>query len=90
MPKTPKQIRRFIGLFQNFREFLPKLSERLLLFYTLLRNNQEIQFTKEHHDTFETLKTDLAKSCDTALRLPQPHKQYVIMADANFTQRALF
>ena len=84
MPKTPKQIRRFIGFFQYFRAFLPKLSERLLPFYTLLRNNQVIQFTKEHHDTFETLKTDLAKSCDTALRLPQPHKQYVIMADASF------
>ena len=84
MPKTPKQIRRFIGFFQYFRAFLPKLSERLLPFYTLLHNNQEIHFTKEHHDTFETLKTDLAKSCDTALRLPQPHKQYVIMADESF------
>ena len=76
MPKTPKQIRRFIGFFQYFRAFLPKLSERVLPFYTLLRNNQEIQFTKEHHDTFETLKTDLAKSCDTALRLPQPKCNY--------------
>ena len=84
MPKTPKQIRRLIGFFQYFRAFLPKLSERLLPFYTLLRNNQQIQFTKEHHDTFESLKTDLVKSCNTALRLPQPHKQYVIMADASF------
>ena len=34
MPKTPKQICQFIGSFQYFRAFLPKLSDRLLPFYS--------------------------------------------------------
>ena len=38
MLKTLKRFRRFIGFFQYFPAFLPKLSERLLPFYTILRN----------------------------------------------------
>ena len=30
VPKTPKQIRRFTGFFQDFRAFIPKLGEKLL------------------------------------------------------------
>ena len=84
MPKTPKQIRRFIEFFQFFRAVLPKFSERLLPFYTFLRNNQEIKYKQEHYDAIETLKRDLAKACDSALPLPKSGAQYTIMADAGF------
>ena len=35
IPKTPKQIRRFIGFFQYVRSSIPKLGEKLLPFYKL-------------------------------------------------------
>ena len=50
VPKTPKQIRRFIGFFQYFRAFIPKLGEKLLPFYKLLRQENETVLTDEHHN----------------------------------------
>ena len=59
IPKTVKQIRRFIGFFQYFRSFIPKLGEKLLPFYQLLRKENDIVLTEEHHKCIATLRKDL-------------------------------
>ena len=84
VPKTPKQIRRFIGFFQYFRAFKPKLGEKLLHFYKLLRQENEIVLTDEHHKQIETLRKDLEQACTLSLRLPKANAQYVILTDASF------
>ena len=84
MPKTPKQIRRLIGFFQFFRAFIPQLSEKLLPFYQLLKQNNEPILKNDHYEALEKLREDLAQACKMSLRLPKPNAQYVIMADASF------
>ena len=42
MPKNHKQIKRMIGFFQYFRKFLPKLSDSLVPFYKLLKQNKKL------------------------------------------------
>ena len=84
VPKTPKQIRRFIGFFQYFRAFIPKLGEKLLPFYKLLRQENETVLTDEHHKQIETLRKDLEQACTLSLRLPKANAQYVILTDASF------
>ena len=83
-PKTIKQIRRFIGFFQYFRSFIPKLGEKLLPFYQLLRKESDIVLTEEHHKCITTLRKDLEQACQMSLRLPKPNAQYVILTDASF------
>ena len=84
VPKTAKQIRRFIGFFQYFRSFIPKLEEKLLPFYRLLRQENDMILTDEHHQSIEVLRKDLEQACTMSLRLPKPDAQYVILTDASF------
>ena len=84
IPKTVKQIRRFIGVFQYFRSFIPKLGEKLLPFYQLLRKENDIILTDEHHKCIETLRKDLEQACQLPLKLPKADAQYVILTDASF------
>ena len=84
VPKTVKQIRRFIGFFQYFRSFIPKLGEKLLPFYQLLRKDNDIVLTDEHHKCIQTLRKDLEQACQMALKLPKANGQYVILTGASF------
>ena len=61
--EMPKQVRRFIGSFQCFRAFTPKLGEKLLHFYKLFRQENETVLTDEHHKQIETLRKDLEQAC---------------------------
>ena len=84
MPQNPKQVKRMIGFFQFFRPYLPKLGEKLLPFYKLLRQDTDFKITSDHHAGLKHLKTDLQNACDTSLKLPKPGAQYVILADASY------
>ena len=84
VPKTPKQIRRFRGFFQYFRAFIPKLGEKLLPFYKLLKQENETMLTEEHHNHIAELRKDLEQACDLSLRLSEANAQYVILTDASF------
>ena len=84
VPKTPKQIRKFIGFFQYFRAFIPKLGEKLLPFYKLLRQENETVLTSEQHKRIDELRKDLEQACDLSLRLPTSSAEYVILTDASF------
>ena len=84
MPKKHKQIKRMIGLFQYFRNYLPKLSDSLLPFYKLLKQNVNFEITDEHIAAFDVLCTQLANACDMSLGLPIANLQYVIVSDVSY------
>ena len=84
MPKNHKQIKRMIGFFQYFRNYLPKLSDSLLPFYKVLKQNVNFEITDEHTAAFDVLSTQLANACDMSLRLPIANLQYVILSDASY------
>ena len=84
IPSNVKQVRRFIGLCQFYKSYLPGLAEKLLPFYQLLRTTTPFALTTEHEQTFDQLRTELKLICETNLRLPKQELQYVILADASF------
>ena len=84
VPKTPEQIGKFIGFFQYFRAFIPKLGAKLLPFNKFLRQENETVLTDEHHKQIETLRNDLVPACTFSLRLPKANAQYVILTVASF------
>ena len=84
MPNTVKQVKRLIGFVQFFQNFIPNLGQKLLPFYELLRKKNVFTITKDHHESFNTLKADLKRGLDLTLRLAKPGLQYVILCDASF------
>ena len=56
IPKIVEQIGRFIGFFQYFCSFIPKLGEKLLPFYQLLRKEEDIVLTDEYLNCIATLR----------------------------------
>ena len=83
-PRNVRQVRRFIGFCQFYKAYLPRLAEKLLPFYQLLRSDSNFELQEGHHTTFENLIKELKMICDTQLRLPKRDLQYVILADASF------
>ena len=84
MPNTVKQVKRLNGFVQFFRSFMPNLGDKLLPFHRLLRKDDAFAITNDHHESLETLKSDLTRATNLTLRLAEPGLQYVIPCDASY------
>ena len=82
LPTNVKQTQRFIGFIKFYKEFIPKLSDKLLPFYKLLKNDTAFLITTDHEEAFSSLIENLIRACNTSLRLPLRDKQFVIITDA--------
>ena len=82
-PKSKKQVQRFIGFVNYYRNFIPRLSEKLLGFYELLKADKQIKVTEELLD-YKAINAALAEACGLALKQPITGRQYVLMTDASF------
>ncbi len=83
LPTNVKQTQRFIGFIYLYKEFFPELSDQLLPFYKLLKNDTAFLITSDHEEAFSSLMEHLKRACNTSLRLPLPDKQFVIITDAS-------
>ena len=85
-PRTLKQVRRLrsIGFCQFHKAFIPRLAEKLLPFYQLLKSDNEFVINCDNISTIEQMKKELKAICDSSLCLPKKGLQYVILADASF------
>ena len=83
-PKSKKQVQRYIGFVNYYRNYIPRLSEKLLGFYELLKADKQIKVTEELLDHYKAINTALAEACGLALRQPITGRQYVLMTDASF------
>ncbi|XP_074346761.1 uncharacterized protein LOC141685566 [Apium graveolens] len=62
IPRTQKDIQKLAGCLAALRRFIPKLEERCIPFFELLkgaRNNKLLDWTSECHTTFEEVKQHL-------------------------------
>ena len=75
-PKSKKQVQRYIGFVNYYRNYIPRLSEKLLGFYELLKADKQIKITEELLDRY--------KAINAALKQPLTGRQYVLMTDASF------
>ena len=84
-PKSKKGLQRYIGFLNYYRNYIPRLSERLTPFFKLLKETNKFYISTELTSNFEQLNNLLLQSCQMALKQPLKDKQLIVMSDASFT-----
>ena len=83
-PKSKKALKRYLGFLNYYRNYVPRLSERLAPFYKMLKSDEKVLVSKELVQQFEQINKALDKCCDLALQQPIPNKQIALMTGASF------
>ena len=73
-PKSKKDLQRHLDFLNYYRNYVPRLSERLAPFYKKLKNDKKVQVLKEVVQQFEKINRALDKCCDLDLQQPIPNK----------------
>ena len=84
-PKSKKALQRYIGFLNYYRNYIPRLSEKLVPFFQLLKKDEKVLVTQELVEQFNAINRDLDRCSQLALKQPLPNKQLVLMTDASFT-----
>ena len=80
-PKTPKEIKQFLGLIGYYRKFVPRFLHLARPLNSLTRKNTEFEWTQKCQGSLELLKTSLVT--DPILTYPDPSLPYVLFTDAS-------
>ena len=72
-PKSKKALQRYLGFLNCYRNYVPRLSERLAPFYKMLKSDEMVLVSKELVQQFEEINKALDKCCDLALQQPIPN-----------------
>ena len=67
-PKSKKALQRYLGFLNYYRNYVPRLSERLAPFYKMLNSDEKVLVLKELVQQFEEINKALDKFCDLALQ----------------------
>ena len=84
-PKSKKALQRYIGFLNYYRNYIPRLSERLSPFFKLLKETSKFYVPTNLVENFTNLNKLLENSCQLALKQPLKNKQLIVMSDASFT-----
>jgi hypothetical protein len=79
-PKTPRQVRRFLGMASWYRRFIPDFSRIAAPLNRLLKKGIRWEWTPEQDAAFDTLKNRL--SAAPVLACPNFGKPFVLQTDA--------
>ena len=83
-PEIKKASPKNIGLVNYYRNYIPRLSGKLIGMCELLKADSKIRLSEELVDNFKEINASLAEACGLALRQLVAGKQYVLMTDASF------
>ena len=83
-PKSKKALQRYLGFLNYYKNYVPRLSERLVPFYKMLKSDENVLVSKELVQQFEEINRPLDKCCNLAPQKPIPNKQVALMTDASF------
>ena len=83
-PKSKKALQRYLGFLNYYRNYVPRLSERLGPFYKMLKCDEKVLVSKELVQRIEEINKALDKCFDLALQQPIPNKQIALVTDASF------
>ena len=83
-PRSKKQVQKYVGFINYYRNYIPRLSEKMIGMHELLKADAKITISEELVDNFKAINASLAEACGLALRQPVAGKQYVLMTDAIF------
>ena len=80
-PKTPKEVKQFLGLIGYYRKFVPRFSDLARPLNALTMKNVEFKWTQICQESFDLLKTSLMM--EPILTYPDPNLPYVLFTDAS-------
>ncbi|KAK1414436.1 hypothetical protein QVD17_30180 [Tagetes erecta] len=80
-PKTPTEIRSFLGLAGYYRRFIPNFSKIAVPLTALTHKGKPYSWGPEQEDAFQTLKLQLCNA--PILTLPDGNDDFVIYCDAS-------
>ena len=84
-PKSKKALQRYLGFLNYYRNYIPRISEKLVPLFQLLKKDETVLVTTELVEQFNEINRDLDRCSQLALKQPLPNKQLVLMTDASFT-----
>ena len=80
-PKTPKEVKQFLGLIGYYRKFVPRFSDIATSLTNLTRHDTEFIWTEKCNKAFKHLKELLMQH--PILRYPDPNHGYTLFTDAS-------
>ena len=80
-PKTPKEIKQFLGLIGYYQKFVPRFSDLARPLNALTRKNVSFEWTPVCQESFKLLKTSLMT--EPILTYPDPNLPYVLFTNAS-------
>ena len=80
-PKTPKEVKQFLGLIGYYHKFVPRFSDLARPLNASTRKNVAFEWTPVCQKSFEMLKTSLM--IEPILTYPDPNLLYVLFTDAS-------
>jgi Reverse transcriptase (RNA-dependent DNA polymerase)/RNase H-like domain found in reverse transcriptase len=83
-PKTRKQLRRFIGMVNYYRDMWPQRSHLLAPLSSLTSSKVKWKWTPLHQESFDKMKALMAK--ETLVTFPDFSKEFEIHTDASALQ----
>ena len=83
-PKSKKALQRYLGFVNYYRNYIPRMAEKLNPLYKLLKTEVPINITSELKETFDSIIKAPSDACELALKQPIPGKQLVLMTDPSF------
>ena len=83
-PKSKKSLQRYLGLLNYYRNYIPRLSEKLTPFFKIFKSDAKVMVTPDLLEQFTEINKALDRCCELALKQPLPNKQIALMTDASF------
>ena len=80
-PRSPKEIKQFLGLVGYYRKFIPRFSDIAKPLTRLTRHDTLFQWCSKCEFAFQILKDALCTK--PILKFPDPQKPYVLFTDAS-------
>ena len=80
-PKTPKEVKQFLGLIGYYQKFIPRFSDLARPLNALTRKDVPFEWTPICQESFKLLKTSLMT--EPILTYPDPNLPYVLFTDAS-------
>ena len=80
-PRSPKEIKQFLGLTSYYRKFVPRFPDMARLLTKLLAHDCQFEWTKQCDISFQMLKDTLCSA--PILRYPDTSKLYTLYTDAS-------
>lgn len=81
VPKNAKQLKRYLGLMNWFKKYIPRFSAKAHCLYKLLKKNVAFAWKDEHSAAFETMKASLLES--EALAFPRYDLPFYLGVDTS-------